>query len=134
MLEANPSLTPAQVKNILQQTATPLPSYYQHEVGAGMLNVHAAVLQSAFPGRRFGEWRTLNSGQVQFFNDPLTTFSGNIVPGSTTDNTLRLPDNSLVAAIGIGWGPLWSTNDLGLRVYDDRGALIAQSNTIICRV
>ena len=130
MLEANPSLTPAQVKTILQRTATPLPSYYQYEVGAGMLNVHAAVLQSAFPSRRFGDWRTLNSGQVQFFNDPLTTFSGTVVPGSTTDNTLRLPENSLCAAIRIGWGPLWSTNDLGLRVYDDRGNLTAQASTI----
>ena len=29
ILEANPSLTPAQVKDILQRTATPLPPYYQ---------------------------------------------------------------------------------------------------------
>lgn len=130
MLEANPSLTPAQVKDILQRTATPLPAYYQHEVGAGMLNVHAAVLHSAFPSRRIGDWRILNSGQVQFFNDPLTTFSGTVVPGSSTDTTLPLPENSLVAALGIGWGPLWSTNDLGLKVYNDKGVLMAQANTI----
>ena len=48
MLEANPSLTPAQVKDILQRTATPLPPYYAYEVGAGMLNVHAAVLEAGF--------------------------------------------------------------------------------------
>lgn len=130
MLEVNPSLTPAQVRDILQRTATALPSYYQHEVGAGMLNVHAAVLQAAFPMRRIGDWRKLNSGQVQFFNDPLTTFSGTVQPGSSSDNTLRLPDNSLYASIQIGWGPFWSTNDLGLAVYDNVGALAAQANTL----
>src|SRR6266540_2875173 len=57
MLEANPSLTPAQVKDILQRTATPLPPYGTYEVGTGMLNVHAAVLQAAFPSRPIGTWR-----------------------------------------------------------------------------
>jgi hypothetical protein len=36
----------------------------------------------------------------------------------------------LTASIQIGWGPLWSTNDLGLYVYDALGNLRAQSNTI----
>jgi serine protease AprX len=130
MLEANPSLTPAQIKLILQRTATPLPAYYEHEVGAGMLNVHAAVLQSAFPGRRIGDWRILNSGQVQFYNDPLTTFTGTVQPGAVSDTTLRLPDNALLAAIQIGWGPLWSANDLSLQVYNNAGTLAEQSNSI----
>jgi len=49
MLEVNPGLTPAQVRDILQRTATPLPAHYRHEVGAGMLNAYAAVLKAAFP-------------------------------------------------------------------------------------
>ncbi len=130
MLEANPTLTPAKVKDILKRTATPLASYYEHEVGAGMLNVHAAVLQAAFPGRRIGDWRTLNSRQVQFYNDPLTTFSGTVQPGTDSDNTLSLPANALFASVQIGWGPLWSTNDLGLQVYDNVGSLAAQANSL----
>lgn len=130
MLEANPSLNPAEVRKILQRTATPLPSYYQHEVGAGMLNVHAAVLQAAFPARRFGDWRILNSGQVQFFNDPLTTFSGTVQPGGTVDTSLGVSEHSLFAAIHIGWGPLLSTNDLSLKVYNQVGTLAAQSDTL----
>ncbi|MGI8732175.1 MAG: S8 family serine peptidase [Pyrinomonadaceae bacterium] len=130
MLEANPSLTPAQVRRILQGTATPLPSYYQHEVGAGMLNVHAAVLQAAFPTRRIGDWRILNSGQVRFFNDPLTTFSGTVQPGGTVDSSLGVSENSLFAAIQIGWGPLLSTNDLSLRVYNNVGTMAAQADTL----
>ena len=130
MLEANPSLTPAQIKLILQRTSTPLAAYYEHEVGTGMLNVHAAVLQAAFPGRRIGDWRVLNSGQVQFYNDPLTTFSGTVQPGVASDTTIRVPDNALLAAIQIGWGPLWSPNDLGMQVYNNVGTLSGQANTI----
>ena len=130
MLEANPSLTPAKVKDILKRTATPLASYYEHEVGAGLLNVHAAVLQAAFPGRRIGDWRTLNSGQVQFYNDPLTTFTGTVQPGTNSDSTLPLPANALFASIQIGWGPMWSTNDLGLQVYNNVGSLVAQANSL----
>lgn len=45
MLEANPLLTPAQVRDILQRTATPMPFNYNYEVGAGMLNADAAVTE-----------------------------------------------------------------------------------------
>jgi len=43
MLEANPALTPDQVKSALEATATPMPGYQQHEVGAGYLNAYEAV-------------------------------------------------------------------------------------------
>src|SRR6267378_5172609 len=67
MLEANPQLKPAQIRDILQRTATPLPAYYAHEVGAGMLNAQAAVLEAAFPQRHFGAWRGIAyQNQVQF--------------------------------------------------------------------
>jgi serine protease AprX len=131
MLEANPNLTPAQVKDILQRTATPLPPYYQHEVGTGMLNVHAAVLQAAFPTRRIGTWRdTLDRGQVMFVNDAPTSFAGTIQPGSLSDTTLAIPNNALLASVQISWGPFWNINDLGLYVYDPAGALNSQSNNL----
>jgi serine protease AprX len=131
MLEANPNLTPAKIREILQRTATPLPPYYSHEVGAGMLNVHAAVLQAAFMNRRIGTWRgTLDRGQVQFINDPLVTFSGTVQGAINSDSTLQLPANTLLASVQIGWGPLWSTNDLGLYLYDGSGTLRGQSNSI----
>jgi serine protease AprX len=131
MLEVNPNLTPADVRSILQLTATPLAPYYSHEAGAGMLNVHAAVLRAAFTSRRIGTWRsTLNFGQVQFFKDPLTTFSASIQPGTVSDTFVQVPDNTVFASVQIGWGPLWSTNDLGLRVYDNSGSLRGESNAI----
>ncbi len=131
MLEANPNLTPAQVRDILQRTATPLAPYYEHEVGAGMLNAHAAVLQASFPTRRIGGWRgTLDRGQVSFSSDPPTTFSGVVQPGIAFETTLQIPPDTVCASIQIGWGPLWSTNDLGLYVYDQAGNLRGQSNAL----
>jgi len=131
ILEANPNLTPAEVKNILQRTATPLPPYYQHEVGTGMLNVHAAVLQAAFPLRPFGKWRgTLDRGQIHFINDPVTTFSGMVQPGATSASNLAIPANALLASVQISWGPFTSSNDLGLKVYDPAGTLSSQSNSL----
>ncbi|HEV2915644.1 MAG TPA: S8 family serine peptidase [Pyrinomonadaceae bacterium] len=119
MLEANPKLTPAEVRDILQRSATPLPGYYPHEVGAGMLNAHAAVLEAAFAGRRMGIWRaTLDRGQAQFVTDPLQQFSGTAAPGATNESTLGIPEDALLASVEVAWGPMTNTNNLGLAVTD----------------
>lgn len=47
MLDANPSLRPGDVKQIIQQTATPMAGYESWEVGAGYVNAYKAV-QAAF--------------------------------------------------------------------------------------
>lgn len=131
MLEVNPSLTPAQVKSILQHTATPLPPYYAHEVGSGMLNVHAAVLQSAFPNLNLGAWRdTANFGQVKFVNDPLQSISGTASTAGTSDNMLNIPRDALVASLQLAWGPYWSPNDLGLELFGPDGLKAAEASKI----
>jgi serine protease AprX len=43
MLDANPSLTPDQIKSTLRATARPLPGYAEWEVGAGYVDARAAV-------------------------------------------------------------------------------------------
>ncbi len=133
MLEANPHLTPAQIRDILQRTATPLPQYYAHEVGAGMLNTHAAVLEAAFPQRRMGMWRAaLNRGQVRFVNDLPQTFSGTIAAGlnTATSANLAIPQNTLLASVQIAWGPLLTSNDLSLAVLDPAGTQRAAANNL----
>ncbi len=131
MLEANPNLTPAQVKDILQRSATPLPPYYTYETGTGMLNVHAAVLEAAYPERRIGAWRgTIDRNQVEFLSDAPVQFSGTSQPGSATDISVAVPEGAVTATVQISWGPLWSTNDLALAVYDQTGALRGQANAI----
>ena len=132
MLEANPRLTPAQVRDILQRTATPLPPYLPHEVGAGMLNAHAAVLEAAFPQRRMGTFRaTLDRGQVRFVSDAAQEFSGTVQPGALPfETTLSVPEGALFASVQIGWGPLWSASDLGLQLFDAGGAKRADVNAL----
>ncbi len=131
MLEANPNLAPAEVKDILQRTATPLPPYYTYESGTGMLNVHAAVLEAAYPARLIGAWRgTVDRNQVKFLSDAPLQFSGTVQPGLTTDISVPVPEGAVNASIQISWGPLWSTNDLALAVYDQTGALRGQANAI----
>jgi hypothetical protein len=96
-----------------------------------MLNVHAAVLQAEFPARPIGTWRgTLDRHQVEFATDAPLQFSGIVQPGTTAETTLTIPEGTVAASVQISWGPFWSTNDLGLSVYDQSGNIRGQSNTI----
>ena len=129
MLEADPTLTPARVRDILQRTATPLPPYYQHEVGAGALNAHAAVLQSAVPARRIGLFRAvMNRGQVRFVKDPAQKFNGTVNPGGAVEVRLNVPAEAVFASTDVAWGPFVTTNDLGLATLDPRGTVVSASN------
>ena len=121
MLEANPQLTPAQIRDILQRTATPLPPYYAHEVGAGMLNAQAAVLEAAFPQRRFGQWRGIAyQGQVQFINSAPQVFNGSVTPGSANDSAINFAPDVLRASVQIAWGGL-NANSLALTMLNTQG-------------
>src|SRR5262245_60620657 len=131
MLEVNPSLTPAQIRDILKRTATPMPPYYRYEVGAGMLNAHAAVLEAAFSDRRMGMFRaSLDRGQARYINDPLRMFSGTVQPNTPFTSNITVPQNSLLASVQIAWGPELSTNDLALQLIDPGGVARPEVNTI----
>ncbi|MDQ3805367.1 MAG: S8 family serine peptidase, partial [Acidobacteriota bacterium] len=129
MLEANPALTPAEVRDILQRTSTPMPPFYQHEVGAGMLNTHASVLEAAFPGRQIGLFRAvMNRGQVRFVMEPNQYFTATVTPGGNHEVSLRVPANAVFASTQIAWGPLLTANDLGLITLDPTGRKAGSSN------
>ncbi|MBM7621524.1 serine protease AprX [Bacillus tianshenii] len=59
MLEANHSLSPDEVKNLLQATATNMPGYETWEVGAGYVNAYAAV-DASFNDKNYGSTLTMN--------------------------------------------------------------------------
>ena len=129
MLQADPTLTPARVRDILQRTATPMPPSYQHEVGAGALNTHAATLQSAFPTRQIGLFRAvMNRGQVRFVKEPVQSFSGTVNPGGAVEVLLNVPANAVYASTDVAWGPMVTTNDLGLVTLNPFGQVAGQSN------
>jgi serine protease AprX len=54
LLEANPNLSPAQIKQLLQETATNMPGYESWEVGAGYVNAYTAV-DKAFTNQSYGK-------------------------------------------------------------------------------
>src|SRR5207247_2468928 len=127
----NPRLMPAQVRDILQRTATPLPPYYLHEVGAGMLNAQAAVLESAFSQRRFGQWRGVAfQNQVQFISSGPQTFTGTVAPGSTNNSPLNIPSDSLLASVQMAWGDVLNPNNLSLTLLDAQGVNQAAANAV----
>lgn len=128
MLEANPNLSPLEAKDILQRSATPLPAYYAHEVGAGMLNSYAAVLEAANPAIKMGLFRAVSDKDaVTFTTATSQTFSGTAVPGAVAVNDVSIPLNTVQASVSIGWGGILSPNDLGLKVYGGN-SLLGESN------
>ena len=112
MLETNPKLHPAEVKDILQRSATPLPNYYNHEVGAGMLNTYAAVLEAAFPWRRTGLFRSvLDREAVDFSTSVISNFGGSVNPNTISNTNVSIPANTIQANVNVSWGSLTSPND-----------------------
>lgn len=93
MLEVNPTLTPYQVKEILQQTATNMPNRESWEVGAGYVNAYAAVDRASRTAAEYGS--TLNMSRV--FNSSVTTqsntsnFTIDFNPATPSTNTYPLP-------------------------------------------
>jgi serine protease AprX len=127
MLEVNPNLTPADVKDILSRTATPMPRYFFHEAGAGMLNTYAAVLEAAFPERHMGGFRaTLSSNTIRFITRTSQTFEPTVFPSSTSSANIAIPQNTIQVGVNIYWD--LSANDFGLKVYDQSNSLLGESN------
>ncbi|MFC6998890.1 S8 family serine peptidase [Rufibacter roseus] len=89
MLEAQPSLSPAQVKVILQKTATNIPNRASWEVGAGYVNAYAAI-DHIYRNTAFGA--TLN--YTRSFNSSVNTstetqgFSINYNPATPATNQI----------------------------------------------
>jgi serine protease AprX len=129
MLEVNPALTPGEVLEILQRTATPLPAYYQHEVGAGMLNAHAAALEAAF-GRHTGEFRAVVDRGQALFSEATTEIAGTVAPHGAVEVAFPVPAGTIQASVQVAWGPLLTTNDLALDLVDGAGVRRASSNAL----
>src|SRR5688500_1447868 len=127
MLEVNPNLTPAEVKDILSRTATPMPRYFYHEAGAGMLNTYAAVLEAAFPERQMGGFRsTISRNGIRFVTRTSQTFEQMVFPNLASSSNVTIPQNTVQASINIAWD--LSANDFGLKIYNASNSLLGESN------
>jgi serine protease AprX len=103
MLEAAPQLTPRQIKQILQATATPMLGYSRYEVGAGYLNTYAAVRKAA-KNDRYGEFRgDLNNQGVSYSRSSLAGLSGQVAPGGVYTTSFQVPPDAVFSTIQVAW-------------------------------
>ena len=56
MLSVEPALTPDQIRNILTKTASQMPGFSEFEVGAGYINVYAAIDKIFHSGKNYGSY------------------------------------------------------------------------------
>jgi serine protease AprX len=115
ILDANPSLSPDEVKQIIQDTATNIPGMEPWEVGAGYINIHAAV-DKAFSMKNYGTTLNLtrdfhsnvnvDETRTPFSVDynPLTFVSDNAyefeVPSGLTQLVAKVDAKGLIEATG----------------------------------
>jgi serine protease AprX len=95
MLEANPRLTPAQVKQIVQDTATNMPGLEPWEAGAGYINAYAAV-DAAHGATGYGSTvnmkRSFNSSaQATATRTPFTVDYNPVTLASSNSYTFTVP-------------------------------------------
>ncbi len=88
LLDANPSLTVTEVKEILQQTATNIPDRESWEVGAGYVNAYAAVDRAFNSNAEYGS--TLNMNRT--FNSTVNT--NEMVNNFTIDYNPATPETN----------------------------------------
>ncbi|HLL75352.1 MAG TPA: S8 family serine peptidase [Pyrinomonadaceae bacterium] len=138
ILEANPNLSPDEVKRIIERTATPLGVYDEFEVGAGMANVHAAVDLALHPEKLYGQFGFTGKG-LALSAAPAQNFSDTVAPAASKSHAFEIPANTRFAFVQLDWegsagedelvvdNTRIVMNDLALAVQRD-GANVAASN------
>ena len=102
ILEANPALTPDDVKALLERTATPLATYDQFEAGAGLANAHAAVDLAFNPQKPYGNFGFTGKGFAVQQQDG-GSFTGTVPAQSSTTHTFTIPPNARFTFVQLDW-------------------------------
>jgi serine protease AprX len=128
MLDADPQLTPDEVKQILQQTASHMPGREDYEVGAGYINAYAAVDKVFNRSKNYGPPITpdFNTDITIEYQPTATNFSVDYTPGApgpTSTNTYRFTVEPGIGLLNvrIDFGTNVVTdevgNSMGLQLY-----------------
>jgi serine protease AprX len=134
MLDADPTLSPDEIKQILIDTATVMPGYKDHEVGAGYLNAYAAVDKVYNRGKAFSNSQEANfnltlgrddPAQQPFHLDFSPTVSGpdstNAMPFTVAGGVSRL---TVRGTVDLPLEP-GATNLVGIKLYSPDGTVYA---------
>ncbi len=105
MLEANPQLLPGDVKAILEKTATPLATYDQFEVGAGLANVHAAVDLAFNPEKEYGKFGFALSTRkgLSLDEQPSVELEGSVPSGGNSAHSFTVPPGTRFTFVQLDW-------------------------------
>jgi serine protease AprX len=130
MLDADPTLSADDVKQILQDTATRMPGYADHEVGAGFINAYAAVDKVFNRNKAYANFSnpTFNA---TFTNQrlPENEFTINYDPSAGGANSVNSHNFDVPAGMSVL--DVWASVDdiaeagfgnlVGIAVYDPQG-------------
>jgi serine protease AprX len=125
LLDADTTLNPDEVKQIIQQTASQMPGYDEYQVGAGYVNAHAAVDKVFNRSKTYGSFtgatdtRSFNA-QYSSANDAQQNFTINYMPqspGPQTSNTntfrFNVAEGFGILDVAINFGNNAATNEVG---------------------
>lgn len=126
MLEAQPSLSPAQVREIVEKTATNMPNRESWEVGAGYVNAYAAIdkiFRSSNFGATVNATRTFNSSVTTESTSQTVSINYNPLLTATNQMTFSVAPNtnSLEAKIVAGGVSGQTGNAINLILLDPKG-------------
>lgn len=125
MLDADPTLNPDEIKQIIVDTASRMPGYEDYEVGAGYLNAYAAVdkvfnrskgyrnLQNVTYNAVFGEERPAAQNFHIDFNPALSGTTSTNATTFTVDQNINVLDVNAVVDTELGAG---TGNLVGIRL------------------
>jgi serine protease AprX len=102
ILQANPGLLPDDVRSVMERTATPMAAYDEFEVGAGMVNVHAAVDLAFNPQKAYGNFGFTGKGLTLTRADG-ARLQGSVAPGGSTSHTFDVPMNARFTLVQLDW-------------------------------
>lgn len=125
MLDADPTLNPDEIKQIITETASRMPGYEDYEVGAGYLNAYAAVdkvfnrsknyknLQDVSYNAVFGEERAANQNFHIDFNPAVSGTTSTNATSFTVDEGMNVLEVSATVDTAAGAG---TGNLVGIRI------------------
>ncbi len=128
MLDADPNLTPDEIKSIITETATKMPGREEWEVGAGFINAYAAVDKVFNRSKNYGSLNNpaynvrleVSGPQPTSFSIP---FDPTATPGPTSTNArpFTVEEGTNILDVFISTAFAGQTNPVGLVLTDPTG-------------
>src|SRR6266850_4945668 len=130
LLQARPGLQPADIKRLLQSTATPVLERDRSEVGAGLLDAWAAITSAMNQRRPFGThvpgWLDQRPYRVE--HRPAIESEAVLPAGGRLSLPINLEPGALSWEATLAWGSFPGLSDLDVVVSDPAGRELARGD------